>query len=223
MPNASHKVTFSCEGISPVTVLLDETAASVTGGYGGWTVVSRQRRVGLTQWQGKDPIRMAIPILFDGFANSAGVEIDISRLSRMALPPSGGGEPPHIKVKGAAVPSPGPTDWVIENIAWGTAKVIYGMTAGGVSARMRQDAVINIMEYRHEDRVAFATLPSAGLLGASKVGWPKTYILKRGESLQSVAVKFYHDATKWKQIADANNLIDPRSAKIGATLRIPAP
>lgn len=220
-----YTVKFEAEGINSVVVLLDETPANVTGGYGGWVVVSRMRRVGLTQWQGKDPLRMSIPILFDGMRDRSGVELDISRLSRMALPPKAGGEPPTVRVSGSAVPSPGPTVWVIESIQWGTAKVIYGLTSVGVSARLRQDAVVSLLEYQADDRVAFANLPLYLKNGTSKTGWPKSYVIKAGETLQSVAAKkeFYGDATKWTLIADANGLRDPTAAKVGSTLRIPAP
>lgn len=216
-------VTFSCEAIRPVQVMLDETPASVTGGYGGWTVVPRQRRVGITQWIGKDPFRMAIPILFDGFKSATGCELDISRLSRMALPPAGGGEPPVIQVRGAAIPRPGPTKWVIESITWGTNKVVWDSVGGGVRARTRQDAVVNLLQYASEDRVAFAAMPAIVKNGPSKVGWPKSHFLRQGETLQSVAVLYYGDSSSWTKIAAANGLRDPKAAKVGTNLKIPAP
>jgi hypothetical protein len=108
-----YQVKFSAEGVADCFAFLDAAVPQVTGGYGGWTVTSRERRIGLPQWQGKDPIRMSIPVLFDGYANGDGQEIMISRLSRMALPPKSGGEPPTVRVAGVGIPNPGPTIWVI--------------------------------------------------------------------------------------------------------------
>jgi nucleoid-associated protein YgaU len=48
-----------------------------------------------------------------------------------------------------------------------------------------------------------------------------THTVKRGDSLSSIASSLYKDPTKWRVIADANNLDDPRHLRIGATLSIP--
>lgn len=224
-----YMVTFSAEGIASVTVMLGDATVQIPSGYGGWTVVSRQRRVGLTVWNGKDPLRMTIPVLFDGVADSLSQEILISRLSRMALPPTTGGEPPTVTAVGPGVPKPGPVKWVIENLQWGQ-NVIWDFANNGVMARLRQDCVVNLLEYRAPDRAAFRSLLPASkktLTGASSVGWPKSYVVRKGDTLSAVAVRFYKDASKWKQIASANGIRDPNAVNtskwIGKTIRIPAP
>ena len=45
--------------------------------------------------------------------------------------------------------------------------------------------------------------------------------MKRGDTLSSIAAKFYRDASKWRKIADANGIRDPKNLKIGQKLRIP--
>lgn len=224
-----YRITFSADGMKPVAVLLGDTPITVASGYGGWNVVNRQRRVGLTVWQGKDPIRMSIPILFDGITEQASQEIPISHLSRMALPPGTGGEPPSLKIKGPGVPNPGPAKWVIENLQWGT-NVIWDFAQNGVMARLRQDCVVNLLEYRAPDRAEFAPMLPASkrtLTGKSKAGWPKTYVIKDNDTLAKIAVHFYKDANKWKQIAQENGIRDPGSVSTkvwqGKTIRIPAP
>lgn len=219
---APYTVTFSADGIADVTALLDETPANVVSGYGGWIVISRQRRIGLTQWNGKDPLRLPIPVLFDGVKGNVGQEINISRLSRMSLPPVGGGEPPVVTVDGNAVPSPGPRQWVIESLSWGTQKVLWE-TVGGVIVRVRQDCVVNLLEYRGDDRVAFKSLQPGVIGGKSKTGWPKKYITHQGETIQQIAAHFYKNAAKWHRIAAANGITDPRTLKKGTHLTIPAP
>jgi LysM repeat protein len=225
MSYENYKVTFSADGIAPVTVLLDETPANIASGYGGWTVVSRDRRVGLTVWNGKDPLRMVVPVLFDGVTSGVSQEVLISRLSRMALPPTTGGEPPVVKCRGMALPNPGPTDWVIENLQWGT-NVIVDTAINGVTGRLRQDCVVNLLQYVDEDRVAFKNIQPGRPKpkgGASKKGWPKTYNVKPHDTLQRVAKIYYKNASKWHKIADANGLRDPHNLMGKKTLRIPAP
>lgn len=48
-----------------------------------------------------------------------------------------------------------------------------------------------------------------------------TRVVKRGDTLSGIAADVYRDPTRWRVIAEANNLDDPRSLDIGATLRIP--
>jgi hypothetical protein len=217
-------VTFTAEGIPSVTVLLDTTPVTIASGYGGWTVVSRQRRVGLTVWEGKDPLRMSIPVLFNGYEDGLSVEVPISHLSRMALPPTGGGEPPTVTYSSQVVPKPGPTVWVIENLQWGT-NVLWGFSSNGVMARLRQDCVVNLLQYVADDRLALKNVAvgQAAGTGASKTGWPKRYTVATGDTLQKIAAKEYGDSGKWNKIATANGIRDGSSLKKGTVLTIPAP
>ena len=48
-----------------------------------------------------------------------------------------------------------------------------------------------------------------------------TRIVKRGDTLDGIAAEFYRDPSRWRIIAEANDLDDPRHLVIGATLRIP--
>lgn len=48
-----------------------------------------------------------------------------------------------------------------------------------------------------------------------------THIVKRGETLSSIAAEFYGNPKLWRSIASANNLDDPRHLEIGTTLTIP--
>jgi hypothetical protein len=48
-----------------------------------------------------------------------------------------------------------------------------------------------------------------------------THIVKRGNTLSSIAAELYGDPTRWRVIAEANNLEDPRNLEIGKLLSIP--
>jgi nucleoid-associated protein YgaU len=128
-----------------------------------------------------------------------------------------GDEPPVVSVEGAGLPDPGPDKWVITGIDWPNASVIQDFNSGGVMVRMRQDAVVHLLEHVDEDRAAFARLaPAAG-------SWPKHYTVKHGDTIQKISAKFYKTPKKWKLIARANNLRDPRHLHVGKTLIIPKP
>jgi LysM repeat protein len=49
----------------------------------------------------------------------------------------------------------------------------------------------------------------------------KAYVVKEGDTLSGIAGNFYEDATKWRPIALANALADPRSIVAGEELQIP--
>jgi len=48
-----------------------------------------------------------------------------------------------------------------------------------------------------------------------------TYLVKRGDSLSTIAAKVYRDVTLWRVIAEANQIDDPRRLPIGSRLAIP--
>jgi len=50
----------------------------------------------------------------------------------------------------------------------------------------------------------------------------KAYTVKQGDTLSSIAANYYEDATKWRPIALANGIVDPRSITAGQELQIPS-
>jgi hypothetical protein len=141
------RITFRSETSPPMqfSAWLGEEGAKPTDGYGGWEVITRPRRVGLTQWNGRNPLQMDISILLDGFEAMEEVESDCKTLEQMAFPH--GKEPPTVRLFGDMVPF---TDrpWVITGIAWGTA--IRGTRDG---KRVRQEATVTVLSYVAADKV----------------------------------------------------------------------
>jgi nucleoid-associated protein YgaU len=51
---------------------------------------------------------------------------------------------------------------------------------------------------------------------------PKRRVVRRGDTLSSIALELYNDASQWRRIASANRIDDPRGGlRVGATLLIP--
>jgi LysM repeat protein len=50
----------------------------------------------------------------------------------------------------------------------------------------------------------------------------KAYTTTDGDTLATIAAKFYDDPKKWRPIARANNIVDPRAVAAGQHFRIPA-
>jgi hypothetical protein len=50
----------------------------------------------------------------------------------------------------------------------------------------------------------------------------KAYVVRRGETLASIAAAVYRDPALWRRIAAANSILDPRRIEPGKSLTIPA-
>lgn len=50
---------------------------------------------------------------------------------------------------------------------------------------------------------------------------PKTYTVKSGDTLWKIAKRELNDETKYKDIMQLNNIVDPKKLKIGAVLKLP--
>jgi len=49
-----------------------------------------------------------------------------------------------------------------------------------------------------------------------------SYVTQQGDTLASVARRFYNDATQWRAVSDANGIQDPRRLVAGLSLSVPA-
>jgi LysM repeat protein len=188
-----------------------------SGGYGRYDLIVRPNQISATHWSGRDPARVKVPLMFDAWRERQSIEQQIINLHRMALP-GAGGEPPRLKVVGAH-PARFVAKWVIESIDWGT-NVIWVVASDGVSVRVRQDVVVNLLQWVEEDR-AFKRKPVGS--GTSQRPKPKNpfHTVKRGETLQSISVKEYGKAKYWRDIAKANKIRDPKKIKLRQRLRMP--
>ncbi|WHZ15379.1 MAG: hypothetical protein OJF52_002223 [Nitrospira sp.] len=84
--------------------------------------------------------------------------------------------------------------------------------ADGRPARAKLNVTFN--EYLDAaTQVAAANLQTAD--------FSKVYRVKQGDTLSGIAARFYEDASKWRPIALANGMLDPRSLSTGQELHVP--
>ena len=82
-----------------------------------------------------------------------------------------------------------------------------------------------VREYRVESAVA-ALAGGSGASGGSAVQredervTPRTYTVKKGDTLWGIACRFYGDGTKWGTLAAKNGVSDPRKLQIGKVLTL---
>lgn len=195
----------------------------VTDGYGGWAVQSRPKDMGLTEWQGRNPMAISIPFTLDYIPtdddpDSPGEACErmVTRLERLCGVGSGD-QPPICIVQGHGViphdytNSPG-LRWVVENVEWDEAQELRSSFGN----RLRCGGRIIVRQYRK--------VQTLRRLGSKKPKStkPGQYIVKKGDTLIIIAKKRYKNASKWHRIGDANNIRDPhKKLKVGRHLRIP--
>lgn len=180
---------------------------------GGWNVVERPGRVGLTVWTGGAPLGLELPITLDGLAIGRDVGDGWRRL--MALwNPGHGEQPPVLRIAGHV---PG-TDrkWVVDTLDLGDDTVRLG------SRLVRQSATLRLLEFVDVDVAKAATRADAK---KARKDVPRTVkVTASTDTLRLLAKHYLHDGRRWKEIAKLNKgLHDPnRKLKVGADIRIPA-
>lgn len=209
LPGGIH-VTFTSDNGLQITALRGEGPPQLSGGYGGWEVVARPHKISVTNWIGRDPVRCAVPMLFDGWRGQVSVEPDLATLHRMGQPDADGA-PPTIRCSGG-IPRKDIRDWVIESLDWGT-NVIWGFLHDGSAVRMRQDVTVNLLQYVDDDRAQLGGQTLKYTPPRPK-GMPKPkhqfHVVKKGDTMAKISVAEYKSAKWVKEICKANKINDPK-------------
>ena len=171
---------------------------TVTDGYGTIETITRPLRRGLTRWVGSNPMQLSIPILLDGFRRGVSIEPAIADLERMAA--VGGDEPLEVTIDctGDLVPHHDEHKWLITGLDFGEA------VSSARGRRLRQAITVQVTAV-----VNAATEKSVAKRGGGGTH-ARTYRVKAGDTLRSIARKVLGDPDRWVDIRRLNNITDPR-------------
>lgn len=128
-------------------------------------------------------------------------------------------QPPSFRLYGRTMPPWLNGDsWVIQDIEWGDR--VPGEHGGHMR---RQELTLSLLRYEDDDdyRIRRNRHRKGDGKGDGKGGHKKHYTVKKGDTLMSIAAHFYGDRSKWKKIAEANDIKHPRNLRIGQRLVIP--
>lgn len=195
--------------------VLGDVTPLISNGFGGWKTIDRPRRVQMTAWQGRQTFQLVCNVILNCFEEPTGkvdVEQEISVLESLAQVPDGKNEPPILQVDGGgAVPhdvhSAPKAFWVLNDIQY--TEQLWNDNG----RRSRAVATLTLLEY--EPDVIAQTGKKAS--GAKK----KVYIVKAGDTLQSIAAHQLHDRKRWRDIARLNHIRDPKAVHKGQHLKMP--
>lgn len=193
----------------------------IATGYGGWEEVPRPRRVAMTVWNGIAPLRLAIPVLIDGLTDGRSVEADVRLLERLAGLDEHVDEPPTLTVNAnGAIPHDLKQEphnrWVVELLEWGDA------LRQEDGQRIRQEGDLTLLQFIEDEHLRDLK-PPAHRRRKSKKGkhGHGTYVVKRGDTLQSIAAKKLGSSKRWHDIAKLNKIRDPKRIHVGQKLKLP--
>jgi hypothetical protein len=176
----------------------------LTAGIGGWDEVKRPGRSPVTRWRSWAAARVDVPVyLNDERRNS----IEPQRTMLVGLagrgPYAGGGEPPH-RLFAQTYPD---QMWVIDALTWGS-NVLFNHAGN----RYRQDATITLLQFIDDQLVSDKSLALRRKQRRGKLNVPKTYHVKKGDTLVSIARKELGSVDRWLDIRKLNPGVktDPR-------------
>lgn len=177
-------------------------------GYGGWDVIDRPNRPGLTDWTGRDPFALTVP----GLLYDAGRSVEPLR---RALEQLATGTPPEIvTITGRALPIPRVVSgrWVIDDIEWGPEQ-----RRGSDGSLTLKHATVRLREHVADSLLRSSTRSSR--IGGRQV--IRHYRVKERDTLQSIAARELGSSTRWVDIAALNGLRSSGQLKPRMLLRLP--
>lgn len=194
---SSIRITSEDQPDLDLEVPLGEGPPVVAGGVGGWEEIQRPDDVSLTDWAGVEPLKLAVPVMLDGWRDSSSVQPVLDQLFRLAGRASGTQvrQGDRLRVTGP-VPFSGQVVWVINAIEQGDDVIWDG------EILVRQSLTLQFLEYVEPDTIVFN--PGMNQKGSDLYKKVERYRAKKGDNLISIAVKFFKDKSMWKAIAKLN-------------------
>lgn len=202
-------------------------AVVVTAGYGGWSRVARPRKGALTEWVGRDTLALTIDFKMGEIARyTEGVELRerMRNLEHFAGVDIDDPEPPLFTLNctpPALIPHSAhhasQNKWFIDSLTWDKAQ--FNINGSGNPISVGGTMVVAV--YTVDEHLSSAAKRRAA---RGKGARRKTYRVRKGDTLQKIAARkdIYGDSKKWKKIATANKIRDPKHpGKVGRVLKIP--
>jgi hypothetical protein len=200
-------VRITCDDpVVNIVVLLSDEPIRYTAGFGGWEVTQRPRQVGMTSWQGQEPLQLTLGLMFNTFDTPGTISSDVAALRRIAR---GDDESPPGVCTIEGIPL-GPDDWIIEGLEFGEAL----RRADGYA--VRQEVTLTLREYVPPSYLQLRRKALAGGKGKTKI-----ITTKRGDTPASIARRMH---CKWTDLRTLNRKIVKKAnqkLKTGTKLRVP--
>jgi hypothetical protein len=219
-------VRLEAEGDRTLALLcrLGEGNLDLTQGIGGWDEVDRPGRTPISRWRHRTALKVDVPLWMNN-RDRTSVESQIQMLTGLAGrgPKWAEAEPPHLIFDTAGV-SPWDVQaypdqrWVIDALTWGS-NVLHNQAGN----RYRQDATVTLLQFVDDVAIPDQSLARRAQQRGKVLIKHKTYRVKAGDTLVSVARRELGSVDRWLDLLPLNPAVarDPRrELKSGTTLRL---
>jgi nucleoid-associated protein YgaU len=167
------------------------------------------------QYTGGDRKRLSMELFYDTYETKEDVRFYTGKLSKLLAVTTDGGnngkQPPTLQ------------------LSWGKANADLGFPFKCVLESLKQQFTLFESDgtpVRAKVSVSFKEyeLPKKEQKRDNPRGsYPaRTYTVREGDTLSSIAAAVWKDPLKWRKLADANNIRNPRVLTIGQSLLVPA-
>lgn len=191
----------------------------IDGGVGGWEEVPRPLKTAATKWRGR-PLYTATFEMIVGDGSSS-VEPERRLLERLGQQ-RGMPQPPQLRIRAATWPL-GDRLFVLNALTRSGSDV--ESLRGRKGRHTRFAYTVTLLQHVEADAVVIRRAGSRSERKTKdKPREGRTYTVKAGDTLTSIAARFLGAADRWTEIRDANRKLprDPRRLPVGFKLRIPA-
>lgn len=176
--------------------------------------VQRPGRVDTVEWEGAEPFRIDFTLRFDGWPDIP-VNNQIARLEGMAGLAQPDQPPPRLRLRYSGY---SPVVYVVDSLSMGPELRRPDL------AIVRVDVRVGLVEWVDPDVVPDP--PSVRAQRRQRTEGTaltagRTHTVVKGDQLFALAQQLLGDGARWQEIADANQIVDPRSIVPGQVLSIP--
>jgi nucleoid-associated protein YgaU len=192
----------------PITLaaFIGPDGIELSSGYGGWSEQTRPKRRAFLRWDGAPVFRQTANLMFDGWSSNQSVQADVDDIERLATP-RGTKSPPTLFLYGSAWRRAG-ANWVVDDLQFGDK--IY--TNDGTL--VRQVLTLTLAQQTSDDRIRLTRI-------APSTTPVRTYRVRKGDTMQSIAAHQLGNASRAKDIATLNGIRDWRAIKVNQVLKLP--
>jgi nucleoid-associated protein YgaU len=192
-----------------IVALFNPEQLSITKTANWSTIEKAEGDVPSAQFTHGEPATLSLDLTFDTYEQQQDVQNYTRELYALTTVQNHGNlhRPPLCKLRWGT--------FTIDNFQW----VVTSLTQNFLlflpdGTPVRAKVACSFRQWRSDEE-------EARLLNKQSVDVAKTHIVRRGDTLSSIANQHYDDPTQWRPIADANTLINPRKIIPGQVLIIP--
>lgn len=197
---------------TPVEVLFNPSQISIQKSAKWAAKPSKEGDTGQTQFTHGEPASLSIELFFDTYEKQTDVRDHTQKIFFLTTVQEHGDlhRPPLCELVWGKFNLSGDLQckWVLENLS----QRFELFLADGTPVRATLGC--SFKQWRGDQT-------EARLLNKQSADVAKTYTVRRGDTLSSIAAQLYNDASMWRAIAETNRIINPRKLEPGRTLVIP--